>query len=300
VFEQALHFIFKFTSEYYFLILTTLAFILVYLSVKIKISNQKNQTLLRLKKRIISDPVETDSPVNNQIKNLKEFGTQGLESRFDFIEKALPFVLAILWFIVINLSYITSLPPAYVSVVAAVLSVMVGFALRPFLENLFSGIVISFFKSVKVGDTVIIDDHYGLIEEIGLTHSTLKVWDWNRLVIPNTSLLQKDIQNLTKNDTYLWAHVEFFVAPDTNLEDVKKIAIQAAMDSNYNTRTEEPSFWVMNLEQEAIKCWIAAWANTPGDAWELRADMRRNIQDNLRIKGIKTHSKFYFKQNHSS
>lgn len=279
----------NFLLEYLYSFSVTVSFLLVYLLFRFKVNRVEKRNLKSINKREIFDAVETDSPVNDQERKLKESGISGIEDRFSFIRKAFPFVAIPLWLFTISLPHLGNVPSVYVSIVAAVLSVVAGVALRPFLENLFSGVVISFFKSIKIGDTVIIDDHYGLVEEISLTYSVIRKWDWNRIVIPNSKLLQKEIQNLTMNDQYIWAHVEFFVAPDSDLQKVESIAKNVVKDSKYFNKSEEPSFWVMGLEKDTIKCWLAAWADNPSDAWELRNDLRTSIVKSLQKEKIKFH-----------
>lgn len=150
--------------------------------------------------------------------------------------------------------------------------------------------MISFFRYIRVGDTVIIDDHYGIIEDIGLTSTILKQWDWNRIIIPNSRMLQKEIRNMTINDTYLWAHIEFFVSPEADLAKVEEITLKAAKKSRYISSTSpDINFWVMGLEKDAIKCWAAAWADSPSDAWELKTNMRTEIVGALQREKIPFH-----------
>ena len=274
---------------YIYPIVVTALFVAIYLFFIFKIKKTEKIKLKSIKKREISDAVETDSPLDDQEKNLKEKGIHGIENRFSFISKALPLVIVIFWLIAIFAPYLGNIPTAYISLIAAIGSVIIGISLRPFLENLFSGVIVSFFKSIKIGDTVIIDEHYGLIEEIGLTYSVLKRWDWSRVVIPNSKLLQKEVQNLTMNDQFIWAYVEFYVAPNSDLEKIESIAKAAAKKSEYFSGAEEPSFWVMELQKNAIKCWVAAWADTPSDAWELRHNLLTNLVKEFHQENIQFH-----------
>lgn len=260
---------------------------LIYFFIRAKIVSVEKGKLKSIKKRDFVDAIETHSPVDDQEKMLKAKGIEDIEDKFSFIKKLFPILFIGLWAFSIFIYYLGRIPTVYVSIFATVVSVIAGVSLRPFLENLFSGVIISFFKSMRVGDTVIIDDHYGIIEEIGLTYSVLKRWDWNRLVIPNAKLLQKEIQNLTMHDKFIWAYVEFHVAPDSDLEKVRSIAIDIARKSSYFKNIEEPSFWVMGLEKEAVRCWLAAWSDTPSDAWELRNDLRTMLLISLQKEGIK-------------
>lgn len=279
----------QFLVKYSYFFAITVLFLFAYLFFRLKINLAEKKKLKSIKKREIVDSVETESPLEDQEKSLKEKGISGIEDRFSFIRKAFPLALGTLWFIAIGIPYLDKVPSVYVSLIAAILSVIVGVALRPFLENLFSGILISFFKSIKVGDTVILDGQYGLIEEIGLTYSVLKRWDWVRIVVPNSKILQKEIEHLTMNDNFIWAHIEFFVAPDSNLAKVEEVARQVASTSKYFNKIEDPSFWVMDLQKDTIKCWLAAWADSPSDAWELRNELRTNLLKSLQENGIQFH-----------
>lgn len=109
-------------------------------------------------------------------------------------------------------------------------------------------------------------------------------------------MIQKEIENLTMNDKYLWAHVEFFVEPDADLDKVMDIAKSVAKKSSHDSTSEEPSFWVMDLQKDAIKCWVAAWADNPGDAWELRHQIRMGLLSELKKNGITTHKNIWANQ----
>jgi small-conductance mechanosensitive channel len=278
-----------FSTELTYPIIITAIFILVYLYFRIKVLKVERNNIKSINKRDINDAVETDSPVENSEKELKSKGIEGLEDRFSFINKIVPITLVFLWAISVSIPQIGKIPSVYVSIIAAIVSVLAGLALRPFLENLFSGIVISFFRSVRVGDTVTIEDHYGVIEEIGLTNTILKRWDWNRIIIPNSRLLQKEIQNMTITDHFIWANVEFYVSPEAPIEKIEQIAINSAKNSQYFNKMEEPSFWVMDLEKDSVKCWVAAWADTPADAWGLKNDMRTQIIKELQKEKVSFH-----------
>tara|TARA_R110002072_G_scaffold534_6_gene4064 strand:+ start:238474 stop:239346 length:873 start_codon:yes stop_codon:yes gene_type:complete len=267
----------------------TLVFLGVYFIISFKIKKSEDRTLKSIRKRDLSDAIETDSPVNDQKESLRERGITGIENRFTFIKKALPLVLISLWCITFFMPYLGKIPSVYISVIAAILSVIVGVSLRPFLENLFSGVVISFFKAVRIGDTVIMDGHYGIIEEIGLTYSVLKRWDWNRIVVPNSKLLQKEVENLTMNDHFIWAHIEFFVSPKASIAKVEELGMKVAKESKYFNKSEEPSFWVMEMQKDTIKCWLAAWADNPSEAWELRNDLRTGMIKSLQKEGVDFH-----------
>jgi len=279
--------------EYFYSVIVTAAILTVYLLVKAKIHKEELIKRKFLRLLVGGDPIETESPVSDNESVLREAGLQGLEQRFGFLNRALPIFAFALWTLFMIVPYLGALPTIYISIVTAVFSVAVGIAFRPFLENLFAGVVISFFKSMRVGDTVIVDGEYGIVEQIGLTYSVIKKWNWTRFVIPNFKMIQKEVQNLTLSDEYIWAHIEFYVDPEADLELVRDLAIESALDSPHFNSTEEPSFWVMELQRDAVLCWLAAWADTPSDAWELRAAIRYTLARKLKEKNIRLHAQYF-------
>ena len=276
-------------NPFIYSIVVTITFLMFYIFFNFKIRTSQKLRTKSINRRDIGDAVETDSPVDNQESEMKKMGVIGVEDRYSFIKKAFPLALSFLWFASLTIPYLGKIPTIYISIIAAVVSVLSGFALRPFLENLFSGVVISYFKSIRVGDTVTIDGEYGLIEEIGLTYSILKRWDWVRIIIPNSKLMQKEIQNLTMHDQFIWAHVEFFVCPKADIIKVEEISKKIAASCKHFLDSEDPSFWVMGMEKESLRCWLAAWAESPGDAWELRNEMNMKLTIAFQQEGINFH-----------
>lgn len=264
----------------------TLLFVILYILTQWKRRQFLESRVSSIHRREITSAVETDAPPQDQSGELKEIGITSIEGQFSFFQKFLPIIFLGLWLVFMTFPLLGKLPAAYFSIFLAVISAIAGLSMRPFLENFFSGLIILIFKSVKIGDTVIVNNHYGLVEEIGLSHCVVKKWDWTRILIPNSSFLSQEIQNLTKQDKYIWAHVEFYVSPDVDIHEVKKLSLEVARKSNFFMPTESPSFWVMDLKPDSIKCWLAAWAETPDQAWELRNDMRTQLVIELQNRGI--------------
>ena len=252
----------------------------------IRLENRRKKRIKRLKR---FESVKTATPVDEPVEDAIEAAVDSIENRFSIIRKLSFFSIITVWVVALIFPFIDKVPATFVSIVVAASGIIIGVAARPFIENLISGIVISFSRSVRIGDTVIIDDKYGSVEDITITHTVVKIWNWRRYIIPNSRMLSKELINCTINDAYQWIHVEFFVAYDYDIDLVKDLAISVASGSKYFADYEDPKFWVMDLEEKGYKCWIAAWADSPIDAWELGNDIRTELIREFRAKGIKTH-----------
>lgn len=243
-----------------------------------------------VKEQAVMQPVETNSPIDTPLGQRRQEALENIGKRFSIIERMSFIAVILLWIFLLLLPQMGNISSTVFSILVGSSAVVVGIAARPFIENLISGIIISFSKPFRTGDTVLVDGKYGLVEDITLTFTMVKIWNWRRYIIPNSQMLTKTFINYTIKDNYQWMHVEFWVSYQADLEQVKQLAIAAARQSPNFAAHEEPTFWVMDLDKEGYKCWIAAWSNSPGEAWELGNDIRTRLLIDFRTYNIPTHT----------
>jgi small-conductance mechanosensitive channel len=80
---------------------------------------------------------------------------------------------------------------------SAVLGIVVGFASQRTLGNFVAGLLIAFTQPLRLGDSVVIEDVEGVVEEIGLIYTFVRTENGDRLVIPNEKLASDTIRNST-------------------------------------------------------------------------------------------------------
>jgi len=232
------------------------------------------------------EAVRTDSPLEDPKAVAMERGIESIEKHFSVLRRMLVPLILFLTFLLAAPALLADTSATTASMLGAVVAVILGMALRPLLENAVAGLVVSSSRLVRIGDTVRIDDWYGTIEDITTTHTTIKIWDWRRYLVPNSRMLQSSFFNYSLFDTYQWAYVEFWVAPEVDLDVVREIAVAAPAKSSHFSGSEPPKFWVIRAEKDAICCWVAAWARTPSEAWSLTNDVRTEVLRELRRREI--------------
>ena len=260
-----------------------------------RLSSVKKRRVDRIRQLVKRDPeataaIPTDVLSDKDERQERHDIVRGVKTRFTVIRRTLVYCLVIVWILAMLLPFVGRLPSTMISIMIAISTAVVGIAARPLVENMISGIVISFSKQLRVGDTLMMDGQYGTVEDISITHTKIKTWDWKRYVIPNSRMLNKEFVNLTLNDSLLWAYLEFSVSYEADLDHVSRIAREVAASSKHHNAQEEPQFWVMRMEKECVVCWVAAWAESPGEAWSLKSDMACKLIDEFRRQGIPTHA----------
>lgn len=236
------------------------------------------------------DSVHTSSPYEKGESGDIDTAVENIENRFTIIGKITFFFILAVWAVALSFPFLDSIPAALISVVVAVSSVVLGIAARPLIENIIAGVVLSFSKAIRVGDTVVIDEQYGTVEDISLNHTIIKLWNWKRLIIPSSKMLYKELQNFSYHDSYIWVHIEFYIAYDSDLELVRQLAIDSVRDSENFIAKEAPAFWVMDLGKDAYQCWVAGWTNSATRAWNLASDIRTGVAMRFQAEGIRAHS----------
>ena len=188
-----------------------------------------------------------------------------------------------------SIPLIDGVPAAVVSIVVAIITAIIGISVRPVLENVIAGVVLTSSKVFSVGDTVKVEGRYGVVVDISPTHTVIRMWDWRRYVVPNSRMLQTPLLNYTLTDRQVMANVEFHVSHAADIEEVRLLAKDIAAKSSHALPETEPVFWVLELERDSVKCRIAGWGESPAEAWALGHDIRKGLVTRLREAGISSH-----------
>jgi small-conductance mechanosensitive channel len=243
----------------------------------------------RLKYLETVSTIETESPLDDGDDAFREQGVESIQTRFRAMRRLVYPVICLAWLFLVCLPLLDKIPAALLSFLFGTVTIMVGIAARPFIENVIAGVVLAFTQPLRIGDTLLIDDHWGTVEDISLTYSIIKVWDWRRYIIPNNQLLNKNFINYSLTDTFQWSYVEFWVSYEADLDEVKRLAMEATASSSAFAAYEDPSFWVMEMAKDGIRCWVAGWVDTPADGWALTHDIRTKLSMSLHRHGITCH-----------
>ncbi len=254
------------------------------------------KTIARFKRRRISrlgdiediNPVSTVAPPGVTDNSTLAQAADNIQGRFSIIRRAVIVAGALLLLPLLIIPFSSYLPLTSISVLISALGIIIGIAARPIIENFIAGVLMSFSSSIRLGDTVIVDGYYGVIEDITLLHTSIKTWDWKRYVISNSDMLNREMVNFTMKDNFIWAHVEFHVATDADLQQVRDCALRIAGQYSSAKIKEGPRFWVMEMGPTSIKCWVAAWAESAADAWNLQHNVRTELVIELSANGIPT------------
>jgi small-conductance mechanosensitive channel len=156
----------------------------------------------------------------------------------------------------------------------AVLAVVLGFAAQRTIGNFIAGILIAFSQPLRLGDEIEVGGGRGVVEEIGLTYTWVRLRDGNRLVIPNERLVSETLRNSTIRSPRQLAEVTLHVPLGCDLR-----ALLAALGRDVNEA------YVAGLGADATIV-LRRWVVSGHGGVEAESELRLTAHDSLRRLGI--------------
>ena len=156
----------------------------------------------------------------------------------------------------------------------AVLAVVLGFAAQRTIGNFIAGILIAFSQPVRLGDEVEIEGGRGVVEEIGLTYTWVRLPDGDRLVVPNERLVAETLRNATIRSANRLAEVSVHVPLGC---DVRALVEALASDAS--------EAYLADLSSDATIV-LRRWVDLGRSLEEAESELRLTVHDRLRELGI--------------
>jgi small-conductance mechanosensitive channel len=158
---------------------------------------------------------------------------------------------------------------------SAVLGIIIGFASQRTLGNFVAGILIAFTQPLRLGDAVTIEETQGVVEEIGLIYTFVRVENGDRLVIPNEKLASDTIRNATIRSREKVAEIMVQVPLSADL---------AAVVDRLRATTDGDVF-VSDLAGNATLV-VQRHASSEQEAERIEHELRLRAHEALRAQGV--------------
>jgi len=148
---------------------------------------------------------------------------------------------------------------------AGVLGIAVGFAAKDTLSNFIAGILLLIDRPFEIGDRIELwqappgSASWGDVIDIGLRATKIKNTDNIIIVIPNNTIMTRDIINYTANDSIIRVRVNIGVAYDTDIEHAKTLITDVAASANWILSSPAPKVVVRNFGESAIDLQLRIW-----------------------------------------
>jgi potassium-dependent mechanosensitive channel len=152
------------------------------------------------------------------------------------------------------------------TILVGALSVGIGFGLQNIVSNFISGIILIFEKSIQVGNIIEISDQFrGRVTQINMRSSVINTFDNIDIIIPNSTLMQNNVINLTFSDDIRRLHIPFGVAYGTDSDLVINVILSALKETNLvyikYDEAKEPKVWMTGMGASSVDFKLLVWIN---------------------------------------
>ena len=152
------------------------------------------------------------------------------------------FIRALLYIIlVISIISVLGVPMASVIAVLASCGVAVGLALQGALSNLAGGIMLLVFRPFRVGDYISAGGGEGVVKEMSLFYTVINTVDNKRVMIPNGTLMNANVENYTAEETRR-VDLSFNVGAGNDVSKVQDVILQVVRSNPDVTNTPAEPF----------------------------------------------------------
>jgi small conductance mechanosensitive channel len=172
---------------------------------------------------------------------------------------------------------------SFVAIIGAA-GLAIGLALQGTLSNVAAGVMIIFFRPIKLGDFVAVNGMMGTVKDITLNYTELASVGNVQIIIPNAQVWGNTIENYSIYPTRR-AEWVFGVGYAVNLKDAETIIRETILADPRALHDPEPFIQVNNLNASSVDFLVRVWC-ARGDYFQFQADMKRQVKEALDAGGI--------------
>ena len=162
---------------------------------------------------------------------------------------------------------------------------VVGFALQDSLSNFASGLMILIYKPFDVGDVVEVAGNVsGTVSHMSLVNTTVLTFDNQTLVVPNNSIWQNVIKNVTAQQTRR-IDLIFGIGYSDDIPKAERILTEIIESHEAILADPEPIVRLHELGESSVNFVVRPWVKTD-DYWPVYWDITRQVKMKFDAEGI--------------
>lgn len=138
----------------------------------------------------------------------------------------------------------------------------VGLSLQGSLANFAGSVLILVTRPFKVGDYIICSGGEGTVKDIGLVFTELTTGDNRRITIPNGSLANGPITNITAHSTRR-VDLTVGISYSADLKKAKEVITETIQKNSYILKDQPIAVFVNSLGESDVVLACGGWVNTP-------------------------------------
>jgi len=152
----------------------------------------------------------------------------------------------------------------------------IGLALQGSLANFAGGVLILVFKPFKVGDVITAQGFTGVVDQIQVLNTVLRLFDNQIVIVPNGQIANGPITNINQESTRR-VDITFGVSYNDDIDKVRNV-LRSVVDSCPNLLEDKEKVIVLTeLGDSSVNFTVRLWTETP-NYWSVYFYMLENVK----------------------
>ena len=171
------------------------------------------------------------------------------------------------------------------SVLGGAVGVGIGFGLQKLAANYVSGFVILAERSMRIGDSVKLDNFEGRITDIKARYTVIRAPNGRESIVPNELMITQRVENLSLSDDKVAQTTVVSVAYDAPVDRVVELLQQACLSQPRVLSEPAPLVALSAFGADGLEFTVNYWFEDPANGQlSLKSDINRAI-----LKTLKEH-----------
>lgn len=162
--------------------------------------------------------------------------------------------------------------------------VAVGLALQGILSNFAGGVLILLMKPFVIGDYIVQGNTEGTVKEIGLVYTELITADNRLIVIPNGTLIDSSIVNVTATGKRR-LELSVGIGYKSDLKKAKEVLIRLGENDPARDPENPVNVFVSELAESSVNLGLHVWVSS-SEYWNAKWRLTENIKLAFDEEGI--------------
>ncbi|UPQ87155.1 mechanosensitive ion channel family protein [Vibrio sinaloensis] len=162
--------------------------------------------------------------------------------------------------------------------------VIIGFALQDTLSNFAAGMMLLIYRPFDVGDFVFAGGVDGKVSHMSLVNTTIKTFDNQIIIIPNSKIWGDVIKNVT-HERIRRVDMVFGIGYSDDVLKAEQVLTDIVNAHPSVLRTPEPNIRVHTLNTSSVDFIVRPWVKTD-DYWDVYWDVTKEVKLRFDREGI--------------
>jgi potassium efflux system protein len=173
-----------------------------------------------------------------------------------------------------------------VKVLIGALGVGIGFGLREIVNNLISGFILLWDKTIVQNDLIEVNGLLGRVETVGIRTTIIRTFNNVEVIVPNTNLVNNELINYTHSDSIIRIDIPVGVSYSSDPFEVKKVLIENLSKLEGVLKNPAVDVFFTNFGESSLDFEVAIWIDDPLKKKNIESEARYAIWKILKENNI--------------